>query len=166
MLGKEMLTAMFAFSNAMNLHLLDCADRVSEEQLDAPSEYSEGGIRVTLRHVLGVEWEWGTMGRTRKALTSPPPFFQNPTLAAMRGIAAEEAAAMRTFLDGATDNDLRESFAVERSGRTKRFVVWEVLVHRAYHSAQHRSEAADLLTQYGQSPGDMDFLYFLHPELR
>lgn len=166
MLGKEMLTTMFAYNDAMNAHLLDCATRVSDAQLDAPADFGRGSLRQTLLHMLGVEWAWGTGSRTRTSPTTMPAVMQNPTLPALRVFAQEEAATMRTFLDGLSDDDLRESFDMERQGRTTRFTLWQTLVHRAYHSAQHRSEVAALLTQYGQSPGDMDFLFFTNPELR
>jgi hypothetical protein len=29
------------------------------------------------------------------------------------------------------------------------------------HGTQHRSEAATLLTNYGQSPGNLDFLFYI-----
>lgn len=166
MLGKEMLTTMFAYNDAMNMHLLDCAERVSEEQLDAPADFGRGSLRETLLHMLGVEWAWRTVSQTRKAPTAMPAIMQNPTLPAMRAFAAEEAETARAFLDTLTDDDLRESFETERGGRMHRLVLWQTLVHRAYHSAQHRSEVAALLTQYGQSPGDMDFLFFTNPEAR
>jgi uncharacterized damage-inducible protein DinB len=40
--------------------------------------------------------------------------------------------------------------------------VWQILVHILYHSAQHRSEMAEMLTRYGQSPGDLDFVFYLN----
>lgn len=41
-------------------------------------------------------------------------------------------------------------------------VVWHVLLDVTYHATQHRSEAAVLLTSYGQPPGDFDFTMFLN----
>jgi uncharacterized damage-inducible protein DinB len=40
-------------------------------------------------------------------------------------------------------------------------VLWHLLVHVLNHGTQHRSEAALLLTSYGQSPGDLDLILFL-----
>jgi uncharacterized damage-inducible protein DinB len=44
--------------------------------------------------------------------------------------------------------------------------VWQTIVHVVNHGTQHRSEAAAILTGYGQSPGELDFDLFLkeHPE--
>ena len=42
----------------------------------------------------------------------------------------------------------------------EQYPVWYYLVHLVTHSQQHRSEAAQLLTQLGQSPGDLDFLEY------
>ncbi|MGH2491533.1 MAG: DinB family protein, partial [Candidatus Limnocylindria bacterium] len=40
----------------------------------------------------------------------------------------------------------------------KQLPLWYFLVHMVTHSQQHRSESAQLLTQLGRSPGDVDFL--------
>jgi uncharacterized damage-inducible protein DinB len=35
------------------------------------------------------------------------------------------------------------------------------MVHQVNHATQHRSEAAVMPTQFGYSPGWLDFLYFI-----
>ena len=40
-------------------------------------------------------------------------------------------------------------------------ILWHCLYHVVNHGTQHRSEAAALLTDYGSSPGDLDFTLFL-----
>ena len=40
-------------------------------------------------------------------------------------------------------------------------VLWHLLVHVVNHGTQFRGEAAVALTEYGQSPGDLDLLAFL-----
>jgi uncharacterized damage-inducible protein DinB len=40
-------------------------------------------------------------------------------------------------------------------------ILWQVLVHVVNHGTQFRGEAGGLLSQYGQSPGDLDLIAFL-----
>jgi uncharacterized damage-inducible protein DinB len=35
------------------------------------------------------------------------------------------------------------------------------MAHLVNHGTQHRSEAAAMLTEYGYSPGDIDFIIYL-----
>ncbi|MBV9787006.1 MAG: hypothetical protein JOZ51_02450, partial [Chloroflexi bacterium] len=46
-------------------------------------------------------------------------------------------------------------------GAVRERVVWHILLDVILHATQHRSEAAALLTSYGQSPGDYDFTMFM-----
>ncbi len=41
------------------------------------------------------------------------------------------------------------------------FTRWHLLMQLVTHGIHHRSEAAALLTAYDQSPGDLDFLFFV-----
>jgi len=47
-------------------------------------------------------------------------------------------------------------------GIVRERVLWHCLLHVVNHGTQHRSEAAALLTSYGQSPGGLDFTLFLN----
>lgn len=38
--------------------------------------------------------------------------------------------------------------------------VWHILMHVLHHSAQHRAEAAAMLTHFNLSPGNIDYIGF------
>jgi uncharacterized damage-inducible protein DinB len=40
-------------------------------------------------------------------------------------------------------------------------ILWNILVHVVNHGTQFRAEAGVVLTEYGQSPGDLDLILFL-----
>lgn len=166
MLGQAMLVMMFDYNAAMNARLLALAAKLDDARLDASGDYGHGSLRQTLLHLLTVEWAWRTVCQEHAAPTSPPPVVQAPTIPALREFAETEARQARAFLDSLSDDDLTAPFTSERGGKIYRFVPWQVLVHLLYHSAQHRAEAAMLLSRYGQAPGDLDFVFFANPETR
>jgi len=163
MLGKEMLTTMFDYNAVMNVRLLDFAAKVLDEQLDAPSGYSVGSLRQTLWHTLIVEAGWGRFCRGIEVdRTKPPPIEPTAAIVAFQAFHSQESAQLRSYLDGVSDADFTAMLTSKRPDGTESvFIRWNVLVHILYHSAQHRSEAAELLTRYGQSPGDTDFIFFM-----
>jgi len=162
MLGREMLATMFDYNAAMNVRLLDFAAKVPDEQLDAPSGYSVGSLRQTLWHTVIVEAGWGRFCRGIAVdRTKPPPIAPTDTIAVFHAFQAEESGQMRAFLTGVSDDDLTATLTQKSPDGTERsFIRWQMLAHILYHSAQHRSEIAELLTRYGQSPGDMDFIFY------
>jgi len=166
MLGKEMLATMFDYNAAMNVRLLDCAANVSDEQLDTPSGYSVGSLRQTLWHTLLVEAGWGRFCQGIEVdRTKPPPVAPTAAIADLQAFHARESAQIRSYLDGMRDDDFAARLTSKRPDGTESvFTPWHVLVHILYHSAQHRSEAAELLTRYGQSPGDTDFIFFMETD--
>jgi uncharacterized damage-inducible protein DinB len=164
--GKAMLRTMFDYNAATNVRLLACAARVSDEQLDTPSNYSIGSLRQTLWHTLLVEAGWGRFCQGIVVdRTKPPPIAPTAPIADFQAFHSRESAQFRSYLDGLSDDDFTAPLARKNpDGTDSSLPRWQILVHILYHSAQHRSEAAELLTRYGQSPGDTDFLFFVEPK--
>ncbi len=65
-----------------------------------------------------------------------------------------DEAKMRAWLDKIDDTDLS-------TPAFRDVQVWMCLAHVLNHSTQHRSEAAMILTHWGQSPGELDLTYYL-----
>ena len=75
----------------------------------------------------------------------------------------EEETAMRAYLAGLRDEDMENPVRYKVGDGPKRDrILWHCLLHVVNHGTQHRSEAAALLTEYGYSPGDLDFTVFLN----
>jgi uncharacterized damage-inducible protein DinB len=145
-----------------NGRILAQAANVTETQFLAPAEFPYGGLRGTLVHILEAEWAWRIrfqgLGDTRELLET-----EFPTLAAVEARLAEEESAMRAYLSSLRDEDLEKGITYPiGEGKTRTRILWHCFVHVVNHGTQHRSEAAALLTRYGQSPGDLDFTVFLN----
>jgi uncharacterized damage-inducible protein DinB len=39
--------------------------------------------------------------------------------------------------------------------------LWQAMAHLVNHGTQHKTEAAAMLTDFGQSPGDIDMILYL-----
>ncbi|HEX3054067.1 MAG TPA: hypothetical protein VHP83_25660 [Aggregatilineaceae bacterium] len=67
---------------------------------------------------------------------------------------------MRAYIDTLTEETLNRMIRYVIPGVVRELVVWHILLDVI--TMQHRSKAAALLTGYGQSPGDFDFILFLN----
>ena len=65
------------------------------------------------------------------------------------------------YLDRAAEADLMAIVETkDQNGIVTPIPRWRMLQHVLYHSAQHRAEAALILTHLGHSPGNLDFINY------
>jgi uncharacterized damage-inducible protein DinB len=89
---------------------------------------------------------------------------QPATIEVLTAFADQEAAAVRAWLDGRSEDELTAPVLIIWRGDTVLFTPWHALAQLCMHSLQHRSEIAIALTRLGLNPGDMDFIFFVDPE--
>lgn len=85
-----------------------------------------------------------------------------------KGLAArwqQEGDALRQFVASLADDDLNRMVHYKTTrGAPMANMLWHLMAHVVNRGAQHRAEAAMLLTGYGYSPGDLDLIVFVHQE--
>jgi len=160
-MNKQDILLLYKYNQWTNKKILDAASKVTQEQFVAPASFPHGGLRGTLVHALFAEWIW----RQRWEGTSPdyrlkPEDF--PTLESVHTRWAEEEKLLMTFVDNVTDERLNSKFSyTSTEGKPHERVLWQAMAHLINHGTQHKTEAAALLTDFGQSPGDIDMILYL-----
>lgn len=65
-------------------------------------------------------------------------------------------------MNNLTDDQLNSVIPYKTTkGIPQERVLWQMMAHLVNHGTQHKAEAAAMLTWFGQSPGDIDMIYFL-----
>jgi len=161
MLSKDVFTTLYNYNYRANARVLEHAARLSEAQLLASSGYSHGSLRDILLHTLRVEWVWRTLAQEGEIRGAPPFTAEDfPTVEHLKTRWQEEEQQMRSFLVHLGEDDLASIVqAKDPKGNIVPLARWRMLLHLILHSMQHRSEAANLLTAHGQSPGNLDFIF-------
>ena len=156
---SDVLT-LYDYNDWANRRILDAAARVTQEQFIAPASYSYGSLRGTLVHTLNAELIWRSRWQGE-----PVTMLREedvPAVAALTERWRQEERRLRDYLAGLRDEDLDRPLSYMTStGASYTQTLWPLLVHVVNHGTQHRSEAAVMLTDFGQSPGDIDFVVFL-----
>lgn len=163
---------MFEYSEWVDARLLACCARVSPEQYAADTSIGtgRGGLRTTMVHILDSMWQdrITLQGYYKDPLADEAAYDATelhedafPTFAALREHWAVEQSQMRAVLDTLTEETLNGIIRYVIPGVVRERIVWHFLLAALLHNMQHRSEAAVLLTSYGQSPGDLEFTLFL-----
>ena len=153
--------SLFDYNYWVNERILETAAGLSPEQFTAPGPVSHGSLRDTLYHTMGAEWAWRLrcQGSSPQKMLSLDDF---PDLESLKRRWDEEEDAMRAYLSGLADDDLVSTVKYTNpQGEQFERPLWQILLHVINHGTQSRSEAAVLLTQFGHSPGDLDYMIFL-----
>ena len=157
----EAIHSLFDYNYWVNQRILAAAAGLSTEQFTSPGPVSHSSLRDTLVHTLGAEWAWRQrcQGSSPGGLLSQDDF---PDLESLARRWREEEKTMLSYLAGLKDEDLNSIVKYTRPGGTRfEIPLWQILLHVINHGTQSRSEAAVLLTQFGHSPGDLDYMLFL-----
>jgi uncharacterized damage-inducible protein DinB len=160
-----------AYNDWADAHILAACAKVSAEQYVAPASYGRGGLRATLIHILDNIWQQRItlLGFYQEPLADEAAYDATelhedtlPTFAMLQERWLIEQEAMQAYLDTLSEETLNGTIRYVIPGAERERVVWHVLLDMIIHATQHRSEAAELLTGYGQSPGDFDFTLFMN----
>lgn len=150
---------LFAYHFHITQRLLGCASRLSDADYTAQPGYGRGSIHDLFVHLLTADQAWRIALETG---TQPPRLTLSiPDLAAVRAGFAAAQSSWETLLAG-LDDGAGAAILQLKTLRGDLFPIarWRVLQHLILHGMQHHTEIAQLLTAKGQSPGDIDFIFY------
>jgi len=158
-MDTDMLQSIYAHASWANTKLFDTAAELREEQLMLAAVGSDTVFDL-LVHLVDVQRTW----LARAQHTPPPPLDRAAcsTLPTLREVWERVDTASRVYVADLRADDLSEIVRYTNSkGEPQAYPRWQILLHQALHAAQHRSEAALLLTGLGYSTGWLDYLIYI-----
>jgi uncharacterized damage-inducible protein DinB len=154
--ARTILNGISEHSRFANARLLDQAQQLSDEELDAERAGMFGTIRTTLLHMMQAQHSWL---RRAQSLDPVEPWTAEtfPTIVDLRARWDALDAEQLAYLATVTDEQLMEVIHFRSwAGWEMDAPRWQTLVHQAFHQHQHRGELAMVLTNIGHSPGEID----------
>lgn len=151
---------LFAYNYWANHRLFAKTAALSTQQFIANNRFSHGGLRSTFAHLLYAEWVWRMRIMEHSPLNSEkePEAEDFSDLSVLMAAWEPEERKFTSYVNRLTDADLGQSLKYQGGdGRHYELPLADVLFHVVNHGMQHRSELAQMLTELGQSPGDIDY---------
>ncbi|MEZ4672388.1 MAG: DinB family protein [Anaerolineae bacterium] len=145
-----------------NQLMLTKAAAVSWEQLTQLTDYSWGSLLRALIHTMDAEYSWRNLLQHQRLTFDLIETMTFPTLDSLDKYWKNEEREMRAYLNSLQDGDMESTIRYEIPEGVRERVLWHCLVHVVNHGTQHRSECAAMLTNFGQSPGDIDLTRYLN----
>ncbi len=144
-----------------NQRVLDSAAQLTTEQLQATGSASFDSIFATMVHTISAQWMWLSrwQGISPRAMFDPADFAD---LAAVRTRWEQLEQDTQAFVSSLDDQALERVVEYTNTkGQPFAYPLWQLMLHQVNHATQHRSEVAAMLTQFGQSPGWLDLIFYL-----
>jgi len=168
----DQIKLLYEYNDWADQHILTQCANVTAEQFSAPPpDMGITSLHLTLVHLVDAMRLWRTIFEGFHESAENKDKYDEmelkeadlPTFAAVEERWKIERQTLWAYLNGLTDERLAGTVRYTLSnGMVRERALWHCLLHLANHATQHRSEAAALLTSYGQSPGDLDFTRFLN----
>jgi uncharacterized damage-inducible protein DinB len=154
--ARMILSELHEYAAWANGRLLDLAEGLPEA--DVRRRFSEGALPIleSFVHLASADRRW--LARWKQESLPPGLTVADvPSVAAARRVFDEITAARRHYLAGIDDAALGAPISWHDGAETRTLARWQGIMQSANHGTQHRSEIAAMLTDCGQSPGDLDF---------
>ena len=159
-MNADYFRAMYDYGFWARDRLFLAMDGLSDEEYARANGFNYPSIRAVLTHCLGAEAGWFASLR-QEPRGEPITEDSLPSVEALTTRWLEEEAKIREYLAGLSDSDVMADYTVRRRGADPMpMPTWQVLAHVANHGTQHRSEAAEMLTAIGRSPGELDLIFY------
>ena len=137
--------------------LLVHASEVSQEQAEAMPWKGVASLEDTLTHIITAERYWLANWRG----VERPHFDWPESIAEVATHWMSLQAETREFLASLEDDNLDRMLTLRQPIGGGRETLAAGIMHVLLHAAQHRAEAALLLSDFGRSPGELDYIDFL-----
>ena len=149
---ENILGQLFRHNRWANLALLDACKDLTDSQLDATVQGTQGTIRETLKHIVGAEERYvGLLGGAQPDKQREREPWEG--IGALREAADANGLALIEIAEA--EQPGRVLRATWR-GTTHEMPAWLPLTQAINHATEHRSQIATILTQQGVEPPSMD----------
>jgi uncharacterized damage-inducible protein DinB len=154
--ARGIIADLYEYGAWANERLLARASQLPDAQLR--QKLSEGAqpILESFVHLLSADRRWLARWQEVPLPAGLTP-VDLPTIAAVRRAGQNLALARQRYIAGLDDVALAAPIRWQDGSETRTLLRWQGLVQAANHGTQHRSEIAAMLTDFGHSPGDLDF---------
>jgi uncharacterized damage-inducible protein DinB len=160
----DLIQQYYRYNTWANHRILDTVARLTQEQYKIQTDVSFGSVHGILVHTMEVQWLWlcRWQGTSPDSLPGPQEY---PNLELVRERWNFIEAKTAPFLSSCTEGTLQQPLTYLNFKREPwTYPLWQLMQHQANHATQHRSEVAYITSQWGISPGAMDFLYYVDRE--
>ena len=148
--------------------IMKYAEKLPVETFTAPVSDTLSSPRDILAHVLFAETIWlDRMQGIQRSLDEMLKAFRSenyPEIKDLFGDWFELELRMRQYLADLDEKTLLSTFTYSRTDGTAqedRYI--DIFTQLVFHGMQHRSEMAQILTDFGHSPGNIDYIIYLRP---
>lgn len=143
----------------MDRKVWDLILKLSDEQFNAPNDYSLGSVHEQVVHIMSVQKVWyARIHGTQNTMQTAADY---PTLESIRAHWDNVEQLWRTYVDHLTD-DMLMSVVVAQTSRGEVFYerVWEIMMHVVNHSTDHRAQLLAAMHRVGGETMPQDWIFY------